>query len=60
MMINCSFRVTMVSGVQYAEMDLMMMQQTLHVDNWIIYGPMMSMATASMLTSVLLFTVYSV
>ena len=50
-LVNCSLTLEAITGVQYVRLDLMMMLDMLHVDNQDIYSPVMSILTASMLTS---------
>ena len=41
-----------ISGAQYVQMDLVMKLELLHVDNWDMEEPLMSILTASMLFKV--------
>ena len=50
-LVNWSFTMDLI-GVEYVQMDLMIMLEILHVDSWDSEDPVMSILMASMLTSI--------
>ena len=50
-LVNWSFAMDL-TGVEYVQMDLVMMLEILHVDSWDLEDPVMSLLMASMLTPI--------
>ena len=50
-LVNWSFTMDL-TGVEYVQMDLVMMLEILHVDSWDLEDPVMSLLMASMLTPI--------